>query len=230
MNETDGRSTAFGISIGLAFVGGYADASSYLLARTFTGHLTGNSVLAAVSAASKEWYLTLDRLLAVNVFLAGILVSLMLNRFVPVRLRQYSLAIAMFTELLLIGGASLFLINRANTELFIVCMCLALGFQNGALNKTNGISVHSTYMTGMVTTLMQKSFGRLSSNRSPKADPPSESARLTIRVLAPMWIGFICGAFAGAVIVSSFHSVGLLGIVVPLALLISAEIGTKVSV
>ena len=230
MNETGGGSTAFGISIGLAFVGGYADASSYLLARTFTGHLTGNSVLAAVSAASKEWYLTLDRLLAVNVFLAGILVSLMLNRFVPVRLRQYSLAIAMFTELLLIGGASLFLINRANTELFIVCMCLALGIQNGALNKTNGISVHSTYMTGMVTTLMQKSFGRLSSNRSPKADPPSESARLTIRVLAPMWIGFICGAFAGAVIVSSFHSVGLLGIVVPLVLLICAEMRTKVSV
>jgi len=230
MNETGVGSTAFGISIGLAFVGGYADASSYLLARTFTGHLTGNSVLAAVSAASKEWYLTLDRLLAVIVFLAGILVSLMLNRFVPVRLRQYSLAIAMFIELLLIGSASLFLINRANTELFIVCMCLALGIQNGALNKTNGISVHSTYMTGMVTTLIQKSFGRLSANRSSKADPPSESARLTIRVLAPMWIGFICGAFAGAVIVSSFHSVGLLGIVVPLVLLIGAQISTKVSV
>ena len=230
MNETGGGSTVFGISIGLAFVGGYADASSYLLARTFTGHLTGNSVLAAVSAASKEWYLTLDRLLAVIVFLAGILVSLMLNRFVPVRLRQYSLAIAMFIELLLIGSASLFLINRANTELFIVCMCLALGIQNGALNKTNGISVHSTYMTGMVTTLIQKSFGRLSANRSSKTDPPSESARLTIRVLAPMWIGFICGAFAGAVIVSSFHSVGLLGIVVPLVLLIGAQISTKVSV
>ena len=230
MNETGAGSTAFGISIGLAFVGGYADASSYLLARTFTGHLTGNSVLAAVSAASKEWYLTSDRLLAVIVFLAGILVSLMLNRFVPVRLRQYSLAIAMFIELLLIGSASLFLINRANTELFIVCMCLALGIQNGALNKTNGISVHSTYMTGMVTTLMQKSFGHLSLKRSSKADPPSESARLTIRVLAPMWIGFICGAFAGAVIVFSFHSVGLLGIVVPLVLLIGAEMRTKVSV
>ena len=168
MNETSGGGTAFGISIGLAFVGGYADASSYLLARTFTGHLTGNCVLAAVSAASKEWYLTLDRLLAVIVFLAGILVSLILNRFVPVRLRQYSLAIAMFIEVLLIVSASLFLINRANDELFIVCMCLALGIQNGALDKTNGISVHSTYMTGRVTTLMQKSFDHLSSKRSPK--------------------------------------------------------------
>src|SRR5580658_6135256 len=91
MNGTSGGGTAFGISIGLAFVGGYADASSYLLARTFTGHLTGNSVLAAVSAASKDWYLTLDRLVAVIVFLGGILCSLTLNRFAPSRLRPASL-------------------------------------------------------------------------------------------------------------------------------------------
>jgi uncharacterized membrane protein YoaK (UPF0700 family) len=230
MNESSGKCTAFGVSIGLAFVGGYADASSYLLARTFTGHLTGNCVLAAVSAASKEWYLTLDRLLAVIVFLAGILVSLILNRFVPVRLRQYSLAIAMFIEGLLIVSASLFLINRANDELFIVCMCLALGIQNGALDKTNGISVHSTYMTGMVTTLMQKSFDHLSSRRSLNEDSSGHSARLNIQVLAPMWISFIFGALTGAVIVSSFHSIGLLGIVVPLVLLICAEMRTKVSV
>jgi uncharacterized membrane protein YoaK (UPF0700 family) len=230
MNEASGGGTAFGISIGLAFVGGYADASSYLIARTFTGHLTGNCVLAAVSAASKDWYLTLDRILAVIVFLAGILFSLILNRFVPVRLRQYSLAIAMFIEALLILSASLFSSNGANAELFIVCMCLALGIQNGALDKTKGISVHSTYMTGMVTTLMQKSFGRLFSRRSLKEDFSKNSARLTIQVLAPMWISFICGALAGAVIVSSFHSIGLWGIVVPLVLLICAEMRTKVSV
>jgi uncharacterized membrane protein YoaK (UPF0700 family) len=230
MNQTSAGGTAFGISIGLAFVGGYADASSYLLARTFTGHLTGNCVLAAVSAASTDWYLTLDRLLAVIVFLAGILFSLILNRFVPVRLRQYSLAIAMFIEVLLILSAFLFLSNRANAEPFIVCMCLALGIQNGALDKTHGISVHSTYMTGMVTTLMQKSFGRLFSRRSLKEDSSKNSARLTIQVLAPMWISFISGALAGAVIVSSFHSIGLLGSVVPLVLLRCAEMRTQVSV
>ena len=223
MNETSEGGAAFSISIGLAFIGGYADASSYLLARTFTGHLTGNCVLAAVSAASKEWYLTLDRLLAVIVFLAGILLSLMLNRFVPVRLRQYSLAIAMLIEVLLFLSASFLLSNRATQELFIVCMCLALGIQNGALHKTNGISVHSTYMTGMVTTLMQKSFDRYSSKRSPKEDSSKDSARLSIQVLAPMWVSFIFGALIGAVIVSSFHSIGLLGIILLLILLMCAE-------
>jgi uncharacterized membrane protein YoaK (UPF0700 family) len=109
-------------------------------------------------------------------------------------------------------------------------MCLALGIQNDALHKTNGISVHSTYMTGMVTTLMQKSFDHLSSRRSLDEDSSRDSTRLTIQVLAPMWISFIFGALTGAVIVSSFHSIGLLGILVPLALLICVEMGAKLPV
>jgi uncharacterized membrane protein YoaK (UPF0700 family) len=128
--------------------------------------------------------------------------ALILNRFAPVQLRQSSLAIAMFIEVLLFLSAFLFLSNRANAELFIVCMCLALGIQNGALDKTNGISVHSTYMTGMVTTLMQKSFDHLSSKRSAKEESSRDSARLTIQVLAPMWISFIFGAVTGVLVKS----------------------------
>jgi uncharacterized membrane protein YoaK (UPF0700 family) len=223
MNETSQSSATFSISIGLTFIGGYADASSYLLARTFTGHLTGNCVLAAVSAAGGDWYLTLDRLLAVIVFLGGILCSLTLNRFAPSRLRPASLAITMLIEALLFLSAFLFLSNRANEELFIVCMCLALGIQNGALHKTNGISVHSTYMTGMVTVLIQKTFNHLSSKQSPGENLSRDSARLTIQVLAPMWISFILGAFTGAVIVSSFHRIGLLGMAFLLILLTLVE-------
>ena len=224
MNETSKEGTAFGISIGLAFIGGYADASGYLLAGAFTGHLTGNCILAAVSAASKEWFLTLDRLLAVVVFLAGILLSLILNRFVPVRLRQYSLAVAMVIEVLLFLSASLLLSKEAARQLFIVCMCLALGIQNGALHKTNGISVHSTYVTGMVTTLIQQTFDHYSSKGSPEENSAKDSVRLTMRILATMWISFIFGAAAGSVIVSSFQRIGLWGIVLPLVLLIVAEI------
>jgi uncharacterized membrane protein YoaK (UPF0700 family) len=226
MNETSRSGAGFRISIGLAFIGGYADASSYSLARTLTGHLTGNCILAAVSAAGKDWYLTLDRLLAVIVFLGGLLFSLMLNRFAFGRLKQSSLAIAMFIEILLFLSASLFSSNRAN-ELFIVCMCLALGIQNGILNKTNGISIHSTYMTGTVTTLIHRSFDYLSSKGSPNEDPSKQSARLAIQVLASMWISFTFGAFTGAVMVAFFHSIGLLGIVLVLILLIFAETNKK---
>ena len=225
MDETSAGGTAFGISISLAFVGGYADAASFLLANTFTGHLTGNCILAAVSAASHEWYLAADRLLAVTVFLVGIVCSLTLSRLIPVRVRRYSLAITMFIEVLLILSACLFLANRANHEPFIVCMCLALGLQNDALRKTNGISVHSTYMTGLVTTLMQKSFQHSFSTRSPEPDSAKHPAA-AIQVLAPMWMSFLFGALAGALMVASFHSIGLLGIVLLLIVLIYAEIKT----
>lgn len=227
MNETSEDGGAFRISIGLAFVGGYADASSYLLAQTFTGHLTGNCVLAAVSVASKDWRLTLDRLLAVIVFLSGILVSMILNRFAPVWLRRFSLAIAIFIELLLVLGALIFLNSRATPQVFIVCMCLALGIQNGALNKTKGISVHSTYVTGMVTTLLQKSFDRFAPSVRPMEDYSRDPARLGIQVLAAMWMSFTLGAFTGAVIVSTFQGIGLFGIVLLLFLLMLAEMKRK---
>lgn len=223
MSGSGSKGTDLGISIGLAFVGGYADASSYLLARTFTGHLTGNCILAAVSAAGRDWYVALDRLLAVILFLAGIVLSLTINRFAPARLRQSPLTFAMLLEVLLFLSAGLLLMNGAAPEWFIVCMCLALGIQNGALSKTKGISVHSTYMTGMVTTLMQKSFDRLFLKPGPKEQTSNRPAPLGIQILASMWISFIFGALMGAVMVSSFHSIGLLGLVLPLVGLIIAE-------
>lgn len=43
------RQTDKWVSIGLAFVGGYSDAASFVLAKTFTGHVTGNLVLASLA-------------------------------------------------------------------------------------------------------------------------------------------------------------------------------------
>lgn len=218
--------SAFGTSLGLAFIGGYADAASFLTAHTFTGHLTGNCVLAAVSFGTQEWHLALDRLLAVVAFLVGILSSLTLSRLLPVYLRGSLLLLAMFVELVLFGAAFLFIWNHANNELFILCMCLALGIQNDSLRKTNQVSVHSTYMTGMVTTLMQKGFSYLLPDRSLEGKTPTDSASTAIHVLAPMWISFIVGAVTGAVVVARFHTMGLLGIALSLSLLICAEIKT----
>jgi uncharacterized membrane protein YoaK (UPF0700 family) len=71
-------------------------------------------------------------------------------------------------------------------------------------------------MTGMVTTLMHKSFDHLSSKGSPKEDASKPSARVAIEILALMWITFIFGAVTGAVMVTSFHGPGLLGILLVL--------------
>ena len=61
-------------------VGGYADAASFLLAQTFTGHLTGNFVLMAISLASREWPTFFRRGLAIAFFLMGIILSVALEQ------------------------------------------------------------------------------------------------------------------------------------------------------
>jgi uncharacterized membrane protein YoaK (UPF0700 family) len=67
-------------SLGLAFVGGYGDAASFVLAKTFTGHVTGNLVLAAIAVAAHAWQATLGPLSAIVTFLIGILLSVLIVR------------------------------------------------------------------------------------------------------------------------------------------------------
>jgi uncharacterized membrane protein YoaK (UPF0700 family) len=135
----------------------------------------------------------------------------------------------MFIELVLVGAAFVFLWNHANNELFILCMCLALGMQNDALRNTHRVSVHSTYMTGMVTSLVQKGFAYFLSERNAESRSSTDSASTAIRVLAPMWMSFILGAVGGAVMVARFHALGLLGMVPLLVVLICAEIKVKLA-
>ena len=59
------------LSLGLAFVGGYGDAASFVLAKTFTGHVTGNLVLAAIAVAAHDWRAMLGHLSAIVTFLIG---------------------------------------------------------------------------------------------------------------------------------------------------------------
>jgi uncharacterized membrane protein YoaK (UPF0700 family) len=81
-------------SLGLAFIGGYADAAGFLLANTFTGHVTGNLVLSAISVARADWPTFSKRVLAIALFLTGILFSVILERFVAHR-QAWSLLPAM---------------------------------------------------------------------------------------------------------------------------------------
>jgi uncharacterized membrane protein YoaK (UPF0700 family) len=82
-------------------------------------------------------------------------------------------------------------------------------------------------MTGMVTTLMHKSFDYLSPKRNPKEEASKPSTAFAARVLVSMWISFIFGAVTGAVMVSFFHGVGLLVILLVLVPLTFTELHNK---
>ena len=210
------RQTDMWLSFGLAFVGGYGDAASFVLAKTFTGHVTGNLVLGAIAVAAHDWRATLGHLSAIVTFLIGILLSTLIVR--PLKAWPL-LRTIMGIEVILIVAASLAFGSgvASRVEIFVIFVSLALGLQNGAFRHVSGISVHTTYLTGMITSLISTEAEKYASEVIP---PPVRAPDPKIGLLCRIWIAFVCGAGIGAVMVFHFRGFGILGAAVLLLTLI----------
>jgi hypothetical protein len=93
-------------------------------------------------------------------------------------------------------------------EIFVIFVSLALGLQNGAFRRAGGINVHTTYLTGMITSLISMETEKYAS----EAVPPAVRAPDTkIGLLCGIWIAFVLGAGTGAAVVLHFKALGMLG-------------------
>jgi uncharacterized membrane protein YoaK (UPF0700 family) len=192
------------LSFALAFVGGYGDAAGVVLAKTFTGHVTGSLVLAAIATAAHEWRTLLAHLSAVVFFLTGVLFGVLIGRALAASPSWQPLPTVVGIEVILTMTAYLALASRASpgAEVFVVCMALALGLQNGAFQRTGGISVHTTYLTGMITSLIttEAALSHPVTRRDPK-----------VNILYGIWLAFFLGAVIGAALALQFKEAGILG-------------------
>src|ERR1700730_16555091 len=198
------------LSLGLAFVGGCGDAASFVLAKTFTGHVTGNLVLAAIAVAAHDWRATLAPLSAIITFLIGILLSVLIVRPLKTWSSWPLLPTVMGIEVILVIAASLALSSGLphGVGIFVIFLSLALGLQNGAFRRVGGINVHTTYLTGMITNLISTEAERYASEEVPSSGTHRYPE---INLLLGIGMTFILGAWAGAAMVFHFKALGMLG-------------------
>lgn len=229
------------LAIALAFVGGYVDAVGFVaLANVFTGHVTGNTVMLAIDVAEGTWSNIVRRLLAIVMFLAGIVLAAVLNahivrrgmrsRFAP----AFAVEAILLTPLILSDGAfthAAMQVPRPGWTLYalVALAAIALGLQNGTLRKLGSATVHTTYISGMVTALMEgvidrwlpRRDGQPEGSTSPAAAAPTASAAAAARgrlvMLAGIVSSFAFGALTG---VALYRSRGLDSLLVPLVLLL----------
>jgi uncharacterized membrane protein YoaK (UPF0700 family) len=211
------------LSFGLAFVGGYGDAASFVLAKTFTGHVTGNLVLGAIAVAAHDWRAALGHLSAIVTFLLGIFLSVLIVRPLKAWPSWPLLPTIMGMEVILIVAASLALASGVahGVEIFVIFVSLALGLQNGAFRRAGGISVHTTYLTGMITSLISTEAEQYASQVVP---PPVSAHDPKIGLLCGIWIAFVLGAGTGAAMVLHFGALGMLGAALLLITLVLREV------
>lgn len=209
------------LSFGLAFVGGFGDAAGFVLAKTFTGHITGSLVLGTIAIAARDWPHALEHYLATAFFLAGIPVTVLITRLTLKSPSRASLPIVMAIEVILITAA--YLVLAPSVVLFVICLSLALGLQNAALRRTGGISVHTNYLTGLITGLLA---GEAESHAFPSAHHSSTTSDWKTGLLYGIWSMFLLGAVAGAAIVFRCKERGLLAAVPILIVLIVRNLTT----
>jgi len=198
------------LSFGLAFVGGYGDAASFVLAKTFTGHVIGNLVLAAIAVAALDWRATFAPLFAIVTFLIGSFLSVLIVRPLKAWSSWPLLPTIMGLEVILIVAASFALSSGLahGVGIFVIFLSLALGLQNGAFRRVGGISVHTTYLAGMITSLISTEAEQYASEEDPR---DVRTPNPTIRILCGIWIAFVLGAGTGAAMVFHFGAQGMLG-------------------
>jgi uncharacterized membrane protein YoaK (UPF0700 family) len=116
----------------------------------------------------------------------------------------------MAIEVILIATASLALASNVGhgVAIFVIFVSLALGLQNGAFRRVGGISVHTTYLTGMITSLISTEAEKYTSE---VVSPPVRTLDPKIGLLCGIWIAFVLGAGMGAAMVLRFKALGMLG-------------------
>jgi uncharacterized membrane protein YoaK (UPF0700 family) len=207
---TNIRLTDTWLSFGLAFVGGYSDAAGFVLAKTFTGHVTGSLVLRAIAVAAHDWRATLGHLSAIATFLIGVRLSVLIARAFKAWPSAPFLPTIMGIEVILIAAASLELASDVahGVPIFVIFVSLALGLQNGAFRRVGGVSVHTTYLTGMITSLISTEAEKYASGEAPA---PMRVPDPKMRLLCGIWAAFVLGAGTGAIMVLHFKALGMLG-------------------
>lgn len=186
----------------LAFTGGFADASTFLLLGVFSGHLTGNSVLSLIQLIQGSYAAFFISLTALAGFVSGTVAGILCRRMI----RQERNAYLLLALQLFLIAAVIVLLKTLGTAtpgnyIFAAMSSFALGIQNGGFGRVLESKVHTSYITGTTTSFFQSWLG---------PELRNAEAKLDRRLHALIPCAFVLGAGAGAFLTDRFHIGGFM--------------------
>jgi uncharacterized membrane protein YoaK (UPF0700 family) len=206
-------------AIVLAVVGGWVDAVGFLtLFGLFTAHVSGNTARFGVELGRGDVAAALTYGVPVFVFFAAVAVGAALcaarrdrghASLAPLLLTEAALvATFMVIGTLLRDGGDLTPRSLVYYGLAVAAVA-AMGLQTASLRETAGVPVHTTFMTGMVTSLAEELV------RAVRRDQPSAPHRA--RVHGALLGAYLAGAVGGSALESAW---ALWSLAVPVAALV----------
>ena len=166
----------------LAIVAGYADTVGYLHFNAFAGLMTGNTIFLGIELATREFAGAAFHAVIILVFLAGVIASRGM-----LRLGWEPWTALTVTALLLV------VCSFVEKGLGAVLLALAMGMQNSAANRFNGVALNTVFITGNLQKLGEELVAWL---WPPRGAPTPKTGGATIFAL--VWTGYALGAGLGA--------------------------------
>ena len=121
----------------LALIAGYADAIGYIEFNAFAGLMTGNTIFLGIKLATARYERAAFHALIVLVFLLGVILARLAIR---AGLHVW-MALTMTAALLLVCSV-------VNAFWGAILLALAMGIQNSAANRFNGVALNTVFITG----------------------------------------------------------------------------------
>jgi uncharacterized membrane protein YoaK (UPF0700 family) len=167
----------------LAVIAGYADAVGYLRYDAFAGLMTGNTILLGIEVATNKLGMAIFHASIIVVFLLGVIASRMqlrwgLQPWIALTIAAALLVVASFAEKLLAA----------------LLLAMAMGTQNSAVNRFNGVALNTVFITGN----LQKLGEGLLAWAWPHQDHTASKSD-GVAIFAYVWIAYAVGAALGAV-------------------------------
>jgi uncharacterized membrane protein YoaK (UPF0700 family) len=212
------------VAILLTFAAGCVDVVGYLvLYHAFTAHMTGETVHLANNLFAPNWPRAARAACVIAAFLLG---SVLGRTVIEVGARTRTRSIASATLLLeaallagvipLAGGA----ISRTLALGLLAMLAAAMGLQTATLTRVGALTIHTTFVTGMLNKLAQLlSRGLfLTWDHSHGRDTLAERQRIFRRTqfIASIWLMYFVGAAGG---VWMNREWGLRSLLAPVALI-----------
>ncbi len=211
------------ITLLLAYVGGYADAVGFLLTRCFTGHVTGNITLTMIHLAQADWGGAAAAVLSVVAFVIGTAgaewTEFGKEDVAPARRLRVPLALVCLLAAAAVGCQGYGGVR--SSQAVVGLLALAMGFQNGALRRSGDVGVHTTFMTGLTTSLLAALIKTRLGGRDAAA-----RARPALALLAGVVSAFALGAATGGCLQTRFGVWGFAVVLLPLAVALAMTFGS----
>lgn len=210
----------------LAFVSGAVDVIGWLLLdHLYTTHMTGNSAALGQAIARADAREIVTRGLPVVVFVAGVAGGAVLAEVCVRRGIRAAVAPGLALTAALLGGFLVWASGTARAgpipleprwafDAQASIVSLAMGVQTATFRRIDGVTVRTTYITGMLTTFGEEIADLLA---GPRDEPGGLRAAARHLVAAGViWPGFVAGAAASTL---AYARWGVAALAIPLALL-----------